>query len=773
MSGSRFSPKLIAGLIVALFFGVALYLRIGLSYNQVFIGDWINFPSVDAYYHMRLVDNLIHNFPHRLSFDAYSFFPSGYTVTWAPFFDWFLAGITWLIGLGSPTQHTIDLVGVYLPAILGALTVIPVYFIGKELFNRWAGVIAAGLVGLFPGEFLGRSMLGWTDHHVAETLFSTLAILFLILAVKTARRRQLTFNHIKRRDWATSTRPLIYSLLAGVFLGIYLLTWTGALLFPFIVFIYFVVQFIVDHLKGRATDYLCLVGTPMFCIALILFVPVSQDKLYLLPLVIGLFAPLVLFGISRLMSSRGLKTAYYPLTLVGLSIAGLVIFRAINPSFFGSMLGQFGYIFIWHKGTTIFEMQPIFFPSNEFSFQLVWSNFTTGFFVGLVSLVILVYLVIKHGETEKTLFVVWSLTILAATLGQRRFAYYFVVNVALLTGYFSWLILKATGFKETVTKPLEIPVRERSRKAKLKKPQKGGFRFTGSQAKMTLGLIVVFFLSFFPNIGPAMDTAAGQPGFGPDAAWRESLSWLKDNTPEPFGNPDFYYEYYEPPLPGESYSYPETAYGVMSWWDYGHWITRIARRLPNATPAMWGGCGHFFSAQDEASASELSDSLGIRYVIIDHQMVTGKFYAVATIVGKNKEDFYDVYYLPQNGELVPVTFLYPEYYRSMVVRLYNFNGEEVSASGTMVISYEERISQEGWSYKEATSLMSFPSSGEAEAYIASQESGNHRIVSNDPFASPVPLKKLEHYKLIYESDSTKMQGNIGMVPLIKIFEYVK
>ncbi len=168
----------------------------------------------------------------------------------------------------------------------------------------------------------------------------------------------------------------------------------------------------------------------------------------------------------------------------------------------------------------------------------------------------------------------------------------------------------------------------------------------------------------------------------------------------------------------------------MSWWDYGHWITRIARRLPNATPAMWGSCGQFFSDQDEASASKMLDSLGMRYVIIDLNMVTRKFYAVPTIVGKNKEDFYDVYYLPQNGELVGITFLYPEYYRSMVVRLYNFNGNEVSASDTMVISYEEKISQEGLSYKEVTGAMSFPSYEEAEAYSSSQKSGNHRIVEH-------------------------------------------
>ncbi|GAI16774.1 unnamed protein product, partial [marine sediment metagenome] len=60
---------------------------------------------------------------------------------------------------GSPSPHTIDAVGAYVPAILGTLTIIPVYFIGKELFNRWVGILAAALVAILPGEFLNRSLV--------------------------------------------------------------------------------------------------------------------------------------------------------------------------------------------------------------------------------------------------------------------------------------------------------------------------------------------------------------------------------------------------------------------------------------------------------------------------------------------------------------------------------------------------------------------------------------------------------------------------------------
>ena len=774
MGQSRFSPRLIAGIIVALFFGVALYLRIAIPYDHVFVGDWIKFAGNDAYRHMFYVDNLVHNFPHLSSFNPCGIYPRGSEVGGFLFFDYLLAGIIWLIGLGSPTQHTIDVVGVYFPAVLGALTVIPVYFIGKALFNRWAGVLSAGLVAILPGEFLGRSLLGFTDYHVAETLFSTTAMLFLILAVKGARRRGLTFNHLRHRDWGVVRRPLVYSLVAGVFLGIYLLTWTGALLFVFIIFVYFIIQSIVDHLRGVSTDYLCLVGFVAFFVALIMFVPMFHQQIYVASLVIALFTPVVLSAVSRVMANWKLKPVYYPLTLIGFGLAGLAVFYAINPSLLGSMLGKFSVLMRAGPWRTILEAQPILFPGGEFSFEVVWGYFTTGFFLSFISLGILIYFLIKRGEADKTLFIVWSLTILAATLSMRRFAYYFAVNVALLTGYFSWLILEFAGFRESVAEPLQIS--QEGKKTK-KKSRKTGSRLTASRANMALGVIVVFGLVFYPNLGPlpggarpAIDVAS-HPQFAPSDAWCESLSWVKDNTPEPFGEPGFYYELHEAPPAGEKYSYPETAYGVAAWWDYGYWITRMAHRIPNANPGQAGApaVARLFIAQDEASASEIADALESKYVIIDCATATTKFHALATWAASSKEEFYDLYYREQGDRLVPVTLFYPDYYRSLAVRLYNFDGIEVIPQDSMVISYEERISPHGEQYKEITGVESFSSYEEAEAYVAGQESGNHRTVGTNPFVSPLPLEGLEQYNLIYSSDSSVIQPDVGSISEVKIF----
>ncbi len=896
---SRLSAGLLAGIIVALFFAVALCLRVCLPYDKIFSDVGIKYSSNDAYYFMRLVDNLVHNFPHVSTFDPYLIYPGGQGLGTIRLFNWLLAIVSWVVGLGSPTQHTIDVVGAYFPAVLGALTVIPVYFIGKELFGRWAGVLSAGLLAILPGEFMGRSIMGYTDYHIAETLFTTVTMLFLILAVKTARQRQLTFEHLKRRDWVPMRKPLIYSLLAGVFLGIYIFTWQGALLFVFIIAIYFVVQSIIDHLRHKSTDYLCFVSVVFFAVALLISRLVSAGTLFLPSLVIALLIPLVLNGVSRLMTGRHITPAYYPLALLVLGAAGLGIFYLISPSLIKSMLSAFSIFNPTGASLTTIEMQPLI--SGNYAamygsvFAIAWGNFTTGLFLSFVSLGILIYLVIRRGSAEKTLLLVWSLVILVAILGQRRFGYYFAVNVALLTGYISVIIyylarliveyftgrniryfwsqiLEYVGFKgrearrvdtpkevyyqilgvsrkattkeirqafrdlaskyrsstgaitvdrfkkireayEVLSKPAKRAAYDRSEYILGRKggrttiPKKGGFPVTFNHVSIALAVIVIFFVAFFWNIRPATSVASAVQ-YAPSDAWVRSLSWLRENSPEPFGNPDAYYQLEASgkysslsglmnsiPNPTgdpdfyshleQSYPYPESAYGVLSWWDYGYWITRIGHRMPNVNPSQdpraIRDVASFFIAQDEKTANEIAKRMGSAYIIIDNQTAyidpitaSGKFYALATWAGREPSEYFDFYLIPQDNNWVMRPLFYPEYYRSLAVRLYNFDGKAVTPEGVWVISYEERTDNAGNIYKlipDMEHAKQFGTYEEAQVYVLSQESANYKIIGDNPMLSPVPLEALEHYKLVYGSDNITLPDGRG-VPEVKIFEYI-
>jgi len=766
--------------------GISLYIRIALPYDQVFVNNWVWFRETDAYYYMRNIEILVNHFPHFNSFDPYILYPGGAGGLTRPFFPWLIAGIIQLVSRGAPTLHTMEVVAAYMPAILGTLTLIPVYFIGKELFNRWVGVISAALVAILPGEFLHRSLLGFTDHHVAEVLFSTVCILFLIMAIKRAREREISFNHILNRDWSTITKPLVYTLLAGIFLGIYLLTWQGGLMFIFIIFVYLVIQFIVDHLRRKSSDYLCIVGTPLFLIAFLMLLPIlgegGFDTLYRVSLPVAILVPIVLSIISRLMAGKALKPVYYPLALLGLTGIGLAALYAINPSLFQSMISQFSIFTPAGAMLTVMEVHPL-------TLQIAWANFNTSFFISFISFAMLIYIAIKGKSADKILFLVWSIIMLIALFGQRRFGYYYAVNAALLTGYFSWKMLDIVGLRKILAKPKElvgaVKKFKKGKKVKEKAREKTFMQPGGAWVNVIIVGIIIFFLVFFPSIGlwreePTKIAGSDSdwfrigytryigevPNYIMDEGWYSSLLWLKDNSPEPFGDPDFYYELYPP---GDEFEYPETAYGVMSWWDYGYFIMQIAHRIPNSNPGQANAdkAGQFFTTQNESSANRSADELGTKYVMIDYAMATpAKFYAMAEWAGSNASEFYEVYYLQTEDGWQAMYLFYPAYYNSTVVRLYNFDGKAVTPTQSIVISYQEKVTSEGEKYKEITDYWSFATYEEAEAYVASQTAGNYRIVGVDPFSSIVPLEKLSSYELVYSS------GAATNTTTVKVFEYL-
>jgi oligosaccharyl transferase (archaeosortase A-associated) len=768
----RVPPIVIVGIILAAICGISLYIRIALPYDQIFVNDWVWFRETDSYYYMRNIETLVHNFPHFNSFDPYMLFPGGGTGLARPFFAWFIAGIIRLVSLGTPTLHFMETVAAYMPAILGTLTLIPVYFIGKELFNRWAGVIAAALVAILPGEFLHRSLLGFTDHHVAEVLFSTVTILFLIMAIKRAREREISYRHFLIKDWPTITKPLIYILLAGIFLGIYLLSWIGGLFLIFIIFAYLVVQFIVDHLRRKSTDYLCIIGTPLFIIACLMLLPVLgesvRDNMYRASLLVAIVIPIVLSVISRFMAGKALKPFYYPLVLLGLLGIGLAAFHAINPSLLQSMLGKFSIFTPGGARLTIMEVEPLLFPGGEFGFQTAWANFTTSFFIAFISFAMLAYVLVRERSADKTLFLVWSIIVLIAILGQRRFGYYYAINVALLTGYFSWKMLDFAGLSKLLAKSKEVVTtvkkfKKREKKAREKTKPKTFMQPRGTWIRVIVVGIAIFFLVFYPNFG-RVEALAGQQ-YIMTRGWYNSMLWLKDNSPEPFGDPEFYYEIYPPK---DEFEYPQTAYGVMSWWDYGYFIMQIAHRIPNANPGQAGAiqAGKFFTAQNESSANQVADELGVKYVVIDNAMATGKFYAMVDWAGGNLSKFYDYYYQQtQDGGQWGMLY-HPAYYNSTVIRLYNFDGKAVNSTESIVISYKVNTAGEGVSYKEITNGWTFPTYEEAQAFVGNQTSGKYQIVGTNPSITPVPLEELKSYELVYPT------GNITTAGDIKIFKYL-
>jgi len=795
----RTSPLLLYGTALLLIFVAALFLRIYFAYDNVFPDDWVRFQINDPWFHMRQIESMVHHFPDRNLFDPYGHFSDGQSAAVAPFFDFIVALSAWVIGLGSPSKHVVETVGAYFPPILGALTTIVMFFLGSALFNKRVGLLAAALMAVLPGQYLLRTLLGFSDQHCAEILLSLLFILMFVLAIKSARSRELTFDHIKRRDWSVIRRPLLLSVLTGIVLGCYLITWLGGTIFIFIIFAFLIVQSVVDNIRGRPVDYLCSVGVVAFVVALIIVAGVSS--LYLRSneqigsLLVGLLAFAAIWAGSAFISGKGWPRWAFPAALAGGLGLGYLLFWLIDPSLLSAILDRFGMFSPTAAKGTISEVQSLSWGDAN-------SYFTTGRIVAPIGLVALAWLVVRKPEPDKIFILVWSIILLLATWKLTRFGYYSAANVAILTAYLAWLVLRVASFGKAEEEPQRVQAptvapkkeetkqrltrketrkerreaRKKARKAQRRNPLAGSPLWRYVYIAVAL-VVIFFFFGYYYNINMSITWAEGLRG--PTDDWRSALVWMRDNTPPPFGNATNFYDEYETPALGEKYPYPETAYGVMSWWDYGYHITYIAQRIPNTNPSGQKDASNaavFFTAQDEASASLMLDSTGTKYVIIDIDMYLPKFYAMAIIAEKSESDFFEIVYT-QQGQAFRV--YYPEYYQSMVSRLYSFGGEAWDPDAWVSQHPDDKITAmrfqlvkdaKGNQGKQVADYQEFDTYAEAKEFV--EENTAFRIVGTSLAVSPVPLEKLEHYNVVYESPTTSFKRGDDTISEVMIFEYI-
>jgi dolichyl-diphosphooligosaccharide--protein glycosyltransferase len=150
-------------------FAVALALRLS-PWQGVFHSGGIGPQGTDAYYHLRRIQHAIDHFPGFLSFDPFINFPHGAQPIWPPTFDWLVALLLRvLVGPGDP--DAMERCAMWVPAVIGAATVVLAYFLGRRFFSQGVGVLSAIFLSLLPAHFW-YSQLGFVDHHAAVALLS-------------------------------------------------------------------------------------------------------------------------------------------------------------------------------------------------------------------------------------------------------------------------------------------------------------------------------------------------------------------------------------------------------------------------------------------------------------------------------------------------------------------------------------------------------------------------------------------------------------------------
>jgi len=772
--------------LVTIFSLFALWLRLLPMFNMGNTDILSMVASDDPLYNLRQVEFLLSNHLQYGWYDPMTLYPTGSNIYWGPLFPIIIA-IGCLI-TGATTRPEIISVGLLIPPLMGAAVVAIMYFVGKVCGDWKTGLLASGFTAVVTGQFFYRSMYGYMDHHIAEVLFSTIFCLFYMYAVLSEKDTKIDL-----KTFSTFKTTFLIAFLAGIAYLFGLFTMPTIILFAMIAGIFTVIQFIIDTWRGKTSEYLLVLNGTIFIIAIIgiLAFGLKNQGIDLSTYSIGhIYADLGMIGgtiflyiIQRYL--QGKKRYYYPAIIAGSALLFAVFLYVVSQQLY-TLLVYDMFSFFGQAAVTNTVQE-----ARGWAMDLAWQTFNYGLILMAGGILVMVYNNIRNERPEQVFATIWSIVVLFSTWQHIRYEYYLAINVALLSAVVvsfvlnhSWSRIHPLFTRITTpvipgnvskSDPREIPAKGK----KQKKASKGPAVSIGTAYVYVAATVVIIGLSIlfaYTSVTFSYTNAAGSPTrINPD--WKESMEWMQNNTPATGVN---YYALYNK----DTFQYPKESYGVMSWWDYGHLITTIGKRIPNANPFQQGvagstGSAAYFMATSEDIANAILDTDGTRYIVTDIEMDQGKFWAMSTWFNATEATgpYYDSMFLPgENNALSQVILNKQPYYMTMISRLHNFDGSMTSPNTVYYIVYADpevtKISLPV--ITEGTAMNLSEATQKAAQYNANAASGYHAAVYSPSVIAPIEtVPALQHYRLVHESPTNVFNSDTADLKYVKTFEYVK
>ncbi|MEF8880221.1 MAG: STT3 domain-containing protein [Candidatus Nanohaloarchaea archaeon] len=131
----------------------------------------------------------------------------------------------------------------FIAPTFAGLSSVGMYFLGKELYDKYTGLAAAFFLAVIPGV-LYRSSAGFFEKEAIGTMFMIYSLLFFVLSWK-------------KKSW-------IYGIGSGVGLGLFTITWGGSqmlwLLYPMIVGFMLLIDRDIENLVAAYTPAVIMAG---------------------------------------------------------------------------------------------------------------------------------------------------------------------------------------------------------------------------------------------------------------------------------------------------------------------------------------------------------------------------------------------------------------------------------------------------------------------------------------------------------------------------------
>ncbi|MHC3128514.1 MAG: glycosyltransferase family 39 protein [Candidatus Bathyarchaeota archaeon] len=507
----------------------------------------------DPHIHYRLTRHMVDNgfFAWTSWTDTMSWYPNGLAVSKALFpglattaaFFYQIANALNLAPaaiLSSDIYHPLTVDPVFnfciiFPVIMATLTVLVIYFLGRDIGGKEVGLFSAFFLAL-SSSYISRTSLGFFDDETVGIFGILLFIFFFLRSIDPERSLKSTVT---------------YAVAGGLSLGYLFSSW-GAARYPLGITLIFVLVLI---LLRRYSPRLFLSYGTTFGVALLIAANVPKLGVRFLtePTVLAVAGMFLVLGIIEV--SRRIKTARSKmLFVVGFLALIAVVFVALySLGLTGELEAKFISVIFPSERIGEGVVQQLVQSVQEHK-AATWGSFYYDLGVGVLFVPVGLYFAVQNPTNRNIFLVIFGLTSIYFAGSMVRLSLLMAPALSIL-----WALALVQLIKPFVTILRESPKIPRR---KMRFRSRVGKEF--SAAFIILMFLLLMFTFVLPSTGsehprvieraysPTTIAASSLPLRAQVSDWLDTLNWMRVNLNE--------------------------TDVVAAWWDYGYWITTVANK---------------------------------------------------------------------------------------------------------------------------------------------------------------------------------------------------
>jgi dolichyl-diphosphooligosaccharide--protein glycosyltransferase len=455
------------------------------------------------------------------------------------------------------------------PAMMGTLTCLAIYFLGRDIGGKHVGILSALFLALSSAH-ISRTSLGFFDDETVGICGLLLFFFFFLRSIESERPQK---------------NSLVYAVAAGLSLGWIFASWGASRYAAEIVALFVFVLLLLRRYSSR----LLFSYSTAFGIAV--FIAVNVPKLGFSFLTKTSFLPVaaVFLLLSVYEITRHIKTPKNKAVFVFLFLG-----ICIGLSF---VLSSYGYITpmatkFWYAINPLQRFENPLTQSVQEHRPAAWGSFYYDFGIGAFFMPVGLFFAVRNPTNRNIFLTIFGLTSIYFACSMVRLTLILAPAISLL-----WALALARLIKPftTVMKAAPIiPRRGTGLAAHVGKEFSGAFLIV-MFVLLTLTFVLPTQRVFDHAYSPTTIAAASMPIKAGETVndWIDTLKWIRTN---------------------------ESVKVVASWWDYGYWITNLGNKTSLADNGTWNQTqiaqiGKMFMS-DEADAVKILQKYHATHIVV-------------------------------------------------------------------------------------------------------------------------------------------------------------